>query len=340
MARSVFLAIGIICIILLAGLVGVFAYYMNDQNNRISSLNSHISSLNTQISDQYKTISSLSSQISQLNSNITSLQDQVKSYNPNIVLLTKSVSSTILYATYNLSWGDDFALPDDLISGGGKLPVANYSSMSVSLQFENVSAKDEEWNAMWSAFAFWYLDNTNETLVAFDYLPYTLDTVSPGKGTSNVGVYSIKAPYVTLTPTLVNVYDCGYSNQFSPHANESATAICKIYVYLSQNQGTPSDQALNYQQLGMIHDTATATDMTFGPYLTEGYSQIYIQMTSNASCQVLIDDGLYPPVIYDSFVLSGIFQKNYEVQSQEIRLEFSAAKSLPWEVFIRIYLRP
>ncbi len=53
--RSVAVALGVICVVVIAGLIGAFAYYVYDKNNTISSLNS---------------------QISQLNSNATNLQNQ------------------------------------------------------------------------------------------------------------------------------------------------------------------------------------------------------------------------------------------------------------------------
>jgi len=340
-SMNVAIAMGIICVVVVAGLVGAFAYYANDKNNTISSLNSQIASLNTQISGQNNTISSLNSRISQLDSNITNLQSLVESYNSTINLVNVTPASTILYATYNVSWGPNSLGSCNLISGGGELSVASCSSMSVFLQFENVKPEDAEWNAMWTVFAYWYLD-ANGTYTNFNYLPFTVGTVPSGISPQPVGVYSIKAPYVTLIPTLVNVYDCGLDNQFSLQANYNATAVCKIYVYLSHNEGTPSDQAMNVQEFGFIHDAATTTTMTFGPYLTEGYSEIYIQMVSNVSCSVHIDDMLYPGVTYDSLSLSAgsVIQRNYEVQSQEIRLGFSIAAPMPWDIFIRVYLEP
>jgi hypothetical protein len=259
---------------------------------------------------------------------------------PSSVTVVNS-SETILYATYNVSWGQNNPGSYNLMSGGGELSVAGYSSMSVFMKFENVNAEDEEWNAMWTVLAYWYLD-TSGTLAAFGYLPFTVGIVTPGTGLEPVGVYSIKAPYVSLSPTLVNIYDCGFSNQFSPAAGVNATAVCEIYVYLSQNQGTPSDQATNDQQIGMIHDAATTTTMAFGPYLIEGYSEIYVQMVSNVSCSVTVDDLLYPTVIYQTTTLSAgsMIQESYVVQSQEIRLEFSIATAMPWDVFICIYLKP
>jgi DNA-binding transcriptional ArsR family regulator len=64
--RTTAIALGIICIVLVAGLVGGFGYFImtiNDKDGTISSLNTQISSKN--------------SQISQLNSNLTNLQNQV-----------------------------------------------------------------------------------------------------------------------------------------------------------------------------------------------------------------------------------------------------------------------
>jgi len=68
--RNVAIALGIICLVLLAGLVGGLGYFtqvINDKNNTISSLNS---------------------QISQLHSNITDLQTQIEGYNNTINSIT------------------------------------------------------------------------------------------------------------------------------------------------------------------------------------------------------------------------------------------------------------
>jgi peptidoglycan hydrolase CwlO-like protein len=93
-SRNVAIALGIICIILVAGLAGAFAYYLNDKNNTISSLNTQISSkdsqisqLNSQISDENNTISSLNTRISQLRSSV--FQNQVFSDNATIAGLQK-----------------------------------------------------------------------------------------------------------------------------------------------------------------------------------------------------------------------------------------------------------
>jgi|APFre7841882654_1041346.scaffolds.fasta_scaffold00069_17 cell division protein FtsB len=64
--RSVAVALGIICIILIAGLGGAFAYYINDRNNTISALNSQISDKNNQISGLNATVASLQNQVNDL----------------------------------------------------------------------------------------------------------------------------------------------------------------------------------------------------------------------------------------------------------------------------------
>jgi hypothetical protein len=63
--RSVAIGLGIICIVVVAGLAGAFAYYVNDKNNTISSLNT---------------------QIYQLYSNVTKLRDQVNDLNDTLKL--------------------------------------------------------------------------------------------------------------------------------------------------------------------------------------------------------------------------------------------------------------
>jgi uncharacterized coiled-coil protein SlyX len=87
--RSVAIALGIICIALVAGLAGAFAYYVNRENNTISSLNTQISGKDTQISQLNTQISDQNNTISSLNSQLAILQNQTK----NIHILGKENST-------------------------------------------------------------------------------------------------------------------------------------------------------------------------------------------------------------------------------------------------------
>jgi len=88
--RSVAIALGIVCIVLIAGFGGAMLYtatLFNDKNNQIdslitqiSSIDSQISQLNTQISVLNSTISSLNFQISQLNATVLNLLNQSEPY--------------------------------------------------------------------------------------------------------------------------------------------------------------------------------------------------------------------------------------------------------------------
>lgn len=82
--RSTVLPLGIIFIIVVAGLGGAFAYYMTDRNNTISVLNSQISDKNSQISG--------------LNATVTNLNNTVRDLNDTVNLN----KSKIVYATSNI----------------------------------------------------------------------------------------------------------------------------------------------------------------------------------------------------------------------------------------------
>ena len=58
--RDIAIALGIICIVVVAGLVGAFAYYVNDKNKTISSLN-------TQYYQLYSNFRNLTDQVNDLN---------------------------------------------------------------------------------------------------------------------------------------------------------------------------------------------------------------------------------------------------------------------------------
>ena len=87
--RSVAIGLGIICIVVVAGLVGALAYYnytpiINDKDKTISSLTAEIGQLNSEINQLNSTILNLQGQvgvdnltINLLKANLTNLQDQL-----------------------------------------------------------------------------------------------------------------------------------------------------------------------------------------------------------------------------------------------------------------------
>jgi hypothetical protein len=102
-SRNVAIVLGIICIILVAGLGGVTTFYTSvvrdrdstiaGKDNQISSLDSQIASLNaslnSQMSEENNTISSLNYQISRMNSTLWAFQAQVASLTSNLTNLQK-----------------------------------------------------------------------------------------------------------------------------------------------------------------------------------------------------------------------------------------------------------
>jgi hypothetical protein len=86
--RAVAIALGIICIVLAATLVGAFAYYVpltNEKDNKISSLNSLVSQLTANATN-------LQNQLDALNLNLTNLQNQLSSDNSTITSLSSNVT--------------------------------------------------------------------------------------------------------------------------------------------------------------------------------------------------------------------------------------------------------
>jgi len=90
-SKAVVIALGLICIVLAAGLVGAIAFYympmvsnlesqMAERNNAISSLNSQIASLTSQVSSLASQVSSLQDSLNQSNINIATLQQAIAYY--------------------------------------------------------------------------------------------------------------------------------------------------------------------------------------------------------------------------------------------------------------------
>jgi DNA-binding HxlR family transcriptional regulator/uncharacterized protein YoxC len=94
--RARVLALGIICIILGVGLVGVFAYHMsamNDKNSTISLLNSQVTALQNQILSADSTINSLNSQTAELENQLVSNNSIVAADNSTIANLQRQITT-------------------------------------------------------------------------------------------------------------------------------------------------------------------------------------------------------------------------------------------------------
>jgi DNA-binding HxlR family transcriptional regulator len=104
--RTTVIALGIMCIVLAATVIGTFAYYApltNDKNNTISSLNTLISQLDINITD-------LQNELNALNQNMTNLQNQLSFDNftlttlqtrlDDILNLSSSMTETVMNDPY------------------------------------------------------------------------------------------------------------------------------------------------------------------------------------------------------------------------------------------------
>ena len=85
--RTMVIALGMICIVLVAGLVGAIAVYMpmvNSLESQIAEKNNTILSLNSQVLSLNSQVSSLQDNLEQINSTMSSYQDAIQTYNSQI----------------------------------------------------------------------------------------------------------------------------------------------------------------------------------------------------------------------------------------------------------------
>jgi hypothetical protein len=114
-SRSVAIALGIMCIILASGLVGVYAIYtpmIDNKNNTIAIRDLQVAALNSRISDKNNTILSLNSQISSLQTQINHLNDSLNQTN------------ALLYQYLGINWR---GIPTDVIPLNVTLFSLSYS---------------------------------------------------------------------------------------------------------------------------------------------------------------------------------------------------------------------
>jgi DNA-binding transcriptional ArsR family regulator len=108
--RTVAIALGLVCIVLAATLVGAFAYYVsliNDENNTISSLNALVSQSNINTTD-------LQNQLDALNLNLRNLQNRLVYDNSTINFLFSKIISLQKELNSILNWSS--SITEDIMS--------------------------------------------------------------------------------------------------------------------------------------------------------------------------------------------------------------------------------
>ena len=148
--KSVLIALGIICIILVACLGGVVATYtlmINDKNNTISSLNYQISQLNS-------TVANLTSLVAKLQN---PLNDTVGGFNEQLgLLLTMTLQKT------NYSLGEPVNMT---------LTITNISNQTISLY--------HYWVGAFNMFEFRVFNDTNNSICSWIYPVYAFNPGGP-----------------------------------------------------------------------------------------------------------------------------------------------------------------
>jgi hypothetical protein len=137
--RGVAIALGIVCILLIAGLGGAMAYYtvtINNKDNEVNSQKATISQLNATIEDQNNTINQSNTNVTNLQNQNTNLQNQVTGLQTQVNDLLNATDS--LY--YDL-WYDEFGnVSFQSPSYNFSPPVSMYRALRIAL-------KSGGWNA-------------------------------------------------------------------------------------------------------------------------------------------------------------------------------------------------
>jgi len=167
--KGIVIALGIICVILVACLGGVITAYtfvINDKNNMISSLDSQISALNSNVTNLQNQIASANFTIKSLTANLTNLQEQLNS------ILNGSTS------LLNIIANDPSAWVNRTVTVEGNLDFASFIGLlfvNSPWEFELSSGRQTIGVALNSSQYEWFMNN-------FD---------KPGGGSVHVMIYGV-----------------------------------------------------------------------------------------------------------------------------------------------------
>jgi uncharacterized coiled-coil protein SlyX len=190
--RNVIIIMGIICVLLIAGLGGTIAYYalaINNKQSELDSANITINQLNTTIAKQ-------DDSISQLNSTVTNLQNEIASDNVTLEKLQNELDN--LTGSENST--ETFATSQGLYDGFQltlALEKTNFSlgePINVTLILTNISDQTVSFwlDFSFSYFQFFVYDSTNSEIYSSLYnggalLPLAVQfTLNPGQSMSDV----------------------------------------------------------------------------------------------------------------------------------------------------------
>jgi uncharacterized coiled-coil protein SlyX len=184
-SKKVVVALVVICVVLLAGLVGTLAFYIptvNSLNFQIAEKDETISSLNSQLTEKDDIISSLNSQISTLQNTLASKDSQIKSLNSTILSLYDylylNVSALLVYTSVDQEANSSTTVWNYMLQFAGYVTVYVQSSSNTTYVTLSYSYREVDYQNSVTV-------GTNGT-AAFPVLPALVkinvgntDTVSP-----------------------------------------------------------------------------------------------------------------------------------------------------------------
>jgi cell division protein FtsL len=243
-SRNVAIVLGIICIVLLASLVGVLTYYgsvIDEKNSTISSLNSQIAqlknqlasdnsaiaNLQTQLNNDNTTISNLTAQANEYNSTITNLQTQISKCNSSLTNLQIQINSLspfdfILkdFSSFNQEFGN---IPLTLSTGSP--PVYNFSPPISVYKAATIALESDAWNKS---------SLTNSTITAeLFYVTYVNNT--PNNLFSIWNSTEVTKPPADYSPVQINdttsYHYAWYIELNAPHTGPPNMLAYDYYCY-------------------------------------------------------------------------------------------------------------
>jgi hypothetical protein len=249
--------------------------------------------------------------------------------NVNVTNWLLPIPITVHYYTWELSWADNLPIIED----APPIFVGEYSQMSVLLKFDNVSV--EYGNVIWTVDIQWMdVDNTYDA-----NWPYRLSSTLGRKYSSGFAAqimtdsYAIEAPYIQLSPAVLNTWPRNYNGN----------ASISIYLRLSHGQLTSSEGRKTASWSVSEHIGSSGFehfDFYFANLQRSAiglFSSMVLHVSTNVSCNIYLDDEHNEGL--DSFVKSsGWTRKSYEMTLPFLRIRVQSVSFEPCHVIIKITL--
>jgi hypothetical protein len=251
--------------------------------------------------------------------------------NVNITNWMPKQPQAIFYGRFNVSWSSTGATSSPMV-GAGFFNVNDYDKIYVYAIYYNPTNGKVALRTLiaiiaeWSIYGDYSVTYWGEIVrgTAWDFSALAMH------GITKQGVISVKAPYVQLTPFLI---DWDHDN--------SGSCIVDIYVYLAYGELSEYDDLrLNTMTWRRRMEGLYTSTLQLGPYDIKGIRTITIWMYATKDLTIWIGYSNDDSIGQINYIANTRIARTYDVHGSQVCIVISNPSAYPWDFDFTVTLAP